>query len=135
MVKQVGIRATVHIPATDHIRATDHIPATIQVTRMVGISINLELNAELYPQNVIEAVFYRNAASFVGSITDKQDDIFSITLELRENDKSTTEDELRDVFNICLNEESLKAKVSKETNQLRDLILAHAFSKADLTDE
>ena len=102
---------------------------------MARISVSLKFNANLYPQDVIEAAFYRNAASFVGSITNKQNGIFSVTLELRENDKSTSEDELRDVFNICLNEESLKAKVSKETSQLRDLILAHAFSKADLTDE
>src|SRR3989338_10949528 len=100
--------------------------------------VAIQLDSDLYPIEVIESALYRNAERFVGKIdknpnTEKPS--FVITLSVRSTVTDLTENELREFFLISLNDESLRLKVDQQTEKLRCIILAHAFSKAGLSDE
>ena len=89
------------------------------------------VDTALYPLEVVEASLYRNAESFVGEITKSVDGLL-VSITARDIKDPLSAIEMREAFLISLNDESLRYKIAERTSQLRDLILAHAFSKTDL---
>lgn len=96
--------------------------------------LEFEIDAELYCQEVVESALYVHASLFVGELLEKKNDKFVIRICPRDVDKISFI-ESKELFLISLTEQNLKQRTAERTSQLRDLIMAHAFSKADLTDD
>jgi His-Xaa-Ser system protein HxsD len=95
--------------------------------------ISIVLCSQIYAIEAIESSLYKYANLFVGTIELSEGSKVNVTLNLREGE-SLSSAELKELFLISLNEENLKQKVAERTHKLRDLIMAHAFSKAVISD-
>jgi His-Xaa-Ser system protein HxsD len=97
-------------------------------------SISIDLCSQIYAIEAIESSLYKYANLFVGTIECSVGSKVCVKLDLREG-QSLSDAEMRELFLISLNEENLKQKVAERTHQLRDLVMAHAFSKAAISDD
>lgn len=95
--------------------------------------MELEIDADLYCQEVVESALYVHANLFVGELLSKNSGKFIVKISPRDTEKISPE-ECKELFLISLTEQNLKQRTAERTSQLRDLIMAHAFSKADLDD-
>ena len=96
-------------------------------------NLEFEIDAELYCQEVVESALYVHSNLFVGELLAKKSGKFVVKICPRDIEKISFA-ESKELFLISLTEQNLKQRTAERTSQLRDLIMAHAFSKADLDD-
>jgi len=90
----------------------------------------VEVDAELYSVSVIESAIYRLALSLAGRVSPAGNLGYRVYLAAKQAD--LTEEDLQHLFHTQLVDESLREKVDEKTTDLRNLILAHAFSRSGI---
>ena len=96
-------------------------------------SLELDIPLDAYSREIVESAIYRNSASLTFRVISVGKETLKVSISPTQDQKITSK-ELEHAFYTCLNEESLKNKVFTKTNQLRELILAHAFHKANFDE-
>ena len=99
---------------------------------MADCSTTIQVDAALYSVEVIESALYRLSASLTGSLSTTEGG--SLSVDLVASTSELTEVELKQLFRIALVDESLREKVETRTADMRNLILAHAFSRSGIAD-
>jgi His-Xaa-Ser system protein HxsD len=94
--------------------------------------VEIDLDKSIYSERAIQSAAYRCASDVTCVISPSGRDLLSVKLTLK--DASKLERPVLDYFMDILGDEVLKARVQEETSQLRELLIAHAFSNAVRTD-
>lgn len=100
--------------------------------RLINGRISLTIDTRVYRIVAIKKAGYRVAdrcTAFVGS---PDDHLVPVSLQFKPNTPESTAHETARVFLQELLDQELREQIAEETNAVRTLILAHAFSKADL---
>ena len=88
----------------------------------------LELDASVYPTDVVEAASYRFIDKFSVVVSNTGD---KLVLEITFDGKSNAE-QLTQLFKKELLDQKLRNKIRSETAQVRNLVIAYAFSRSGL---
>lgn len=107
--------------------AASRIPAA-----QIGDSVRLEFDALVYSPDAIKRTLLKMSRDVSGEI-----EIASQTMIctlFRKESAADSIDELAHAFRIELVDEDLRERVSAKTEAIRNVILAHAFSRTNLVD-
>ena len=88
----------------------------------------LELDASVYPTDVIEAASYRFIDKFSVVISPSAEiNIVEISF-----DNDSNKEQLTQLFKKELVDQKLRKRIRSETEQVRNLVIAYAFSRSEL---
>jgi His-Xaa-Ser system protein HxsD len=90
------------------------------------------LDLRVYRLAAIQKSAYRCADRFTAILGSPEGDLIPVTLQFRPNASAATAREAVRVFFQELLDQELREQIAVETDAIRTLILAHAFSNADL---
>lgn len=95
-------------------------------------SHELRFDSRVFSIEAVKNAAYRMAASFDCDIRIEGDDIVC-DLKLRGNEANSNIDSLMDQFRREVVDHDLRLQISSQTEAVRNLILAHAFSRTGIT--
>ena len=95
-------------------------------------SLTIEVDGNVYREEVIVATLYRLARRFTGEVRKNGSKCYCVTLHLKDATDDINERECRDLFWDALNDDFLRLCVREQTKTIRELILAHAFARTGL---
>lgn len=99
---------------------------------LVNGAIDLAIDLRVYRLSAIKKAAYRFADRFTAVLGSPEHDCLSLSLRFKTNvAEATARETARQFFQELLDQE-LREQVAEETNAVRTLILAHAFSNVDL---
>jgi His-Xaa-Ser system protein HxsD len=99
---------------------------------LVAGEIALVLDLRSYRLTAIKKATYRFADRFTAVLGSPEQDRLPVSLRFRTNISPATAREATCAFFQELLDQELREQIAEETNPIRTLILAHAFSNADL---
>lgn len=130
---------------TNHIHRTHHIPPIIHTIQVAtkGLMMNEEnhkklsnwdevLNTSIYSLNAIKKVCYQFSSNFSVKLEKLDLENVKITFSLTEPIDGKQKEKIVNAFHQALLDQDLRETVFNETEGIRNLILAHAFSKTTL---
>ena len=119
----------------DHITHIGLILLIIQVDSFILKScLDLELDKNIYSLIVIQKAIYKFSDRISCEINKKDNKLYCLKFYLL--DKVIWKvDDLKKSFLNELNDQSLRVKIKNETEAVRNVILAHAFSKTTLIED
>lgn len=88
----------------------------------------LELDASVYPTDVIEAASYRFIDKF-SVIISPRGEMNDVDISF---DNGSNEEQLTQLFKKELVDQKLRKRIRSETEQVRNLVIAYAFSRSGL---
>lgn len=91
----------------------------------------LEIDSGAYSLDAIKKALYRVAAHSVGLITQTKGRV-RVSFAFSEGTSAQTARAALRQFCVCLGDEDLRESIARQTAARRDILLAHAFSRADL---
>ena len=96
--------------------------------------MELRINLNLYSLDIIKAVVYKNSETYFFEIELNKDEVL---LKIKPiNDKSKIDEEnLKNLLNIELLDQSLRKSLNEETKDIKKLIMAQAFSNTNLLND
>ncbi len=94
--------------------------------------VTISLSESYYPVEAVQSAIYRTANILTGIIADQENG--NIKVGLRPKKSFPEGESISDQFIDVLNDEVLRVRVFHETEQLRELIIAHAFSRTNLAE-
>ena len=96
--------------------------------------MELRINLNLYSLDIIKAVVYKNSENYFFEIELNKDEVL---LKIKPiNDKSKIDEEnLKNLLNIELLDQSLRKSLNEETKDIKKLIMAQAFSNTNLLND
>lgn len=100
--------------------------------RLVNGTIDLELDLRSYRLSAVKKAAYRLADRFTAVLGSPAGDRLVVSLRFPANaSEASAREAVRQLFQELLDQE-LREHIAEETNPVRTLILAHAFSNVDL---
>ena len=90
------------------------------------------IDLSIYPKDIILSVLHRLSNVFIGKLESKDKQKVKILFVKIED--GYEEKDLEELIVKELNDQILREKISKETEGVRNLILAHAFSKTNFIE-
>jgi len=95
----------------------------------------LTLDLRVYRLSAIQKAAYRLAAKFTVVLGELRGDALSVTLLFPSGSRERDVEEAVSLFFRELLDQELREKLGEETARVRTLLLAHAFSRADVPKE
>lgn len=99
-----------------------------------GASYQVEVDPRLYSLDAIKKTVYRLASRTAGMLSEQGDRI-RVSFSFPEGTTEEAAQEAMREFCVCLLDEDLRETITRQTAARRDILLAHAFSKANLSPE
>ena len=110
----------------------EHVAGDEPALELVAGEISLVLDLRSYRLTAIKKAAYRFADRFTAVLGSPEQDRLPVALRFRTNVSPATAREATRAFFQELLDQELREQIAEETNPVRTLILAHAFSNADL---
>jgi His-Xaa-Ser system protein HxsD len=109
-----------------------HVAGDETEHELVAGEIALVLDLRIYRLAAIKKAAYRLADRFTAVLGSPEQDRLSVSLRFKVNVSPVAAREATRAFFQELLDQELREQIAEETNPVRTLILAHAFSNADL---
>ena len=87
------------------------------------------IDLSVYPKEVVISVLHRLSYVFTGKIVSKENQ--NVEIDFVKIEHGYVKENLEELIVKELNDQILREKISQETEDVRNLILAHAFSKTN----
>jgi len=100
--------------------------------RLVDDAISLVIDVRVYRLGAVKKTSYRVADRCTAILGVLDDHLLPVSLRFKPGTTEGTAREAARTFFQELLDQELRAQIAEETDAVRTLILAHAFSKADL---
>ena len=95
---------------------------------------SIYLSKDIYALEAIQKALYAYSDKLSSSIEDNSKNQYILNISTLDNYKESIENLEKDLLNE-INDHCIRIKISEETKDIRNLILAHAFSKTPLIEK
>lgn len=112
--------------------AEDHADQKVETFRLVSDVIALVIDLRVYRLSAIKKTAFRMADKCTAVLGSPDDYLLPLALRFKPGTSESAAGEVARTFFQELLDQELREQIAEETNSVRTLILAQAFSKVDL---